>query len=177
MKRTILLVFTAIVFVTGLTIFIMNLNAKNSEVSIRNQIAAQQTDIGNYYDKMWKILKQKAGVTDQYKNAFKDIYTGLITGRYSGSSKDGSLMKLIVESNPNFDVSLYKDLMNSIEIERTGFYNEQRTLIDLNREHENLLAMAPSSWFLSSAPHVAIHLVTSDKTQSILSTGRDNDVN
>jgi len=173
MKKLISLTATGIVALILIILVVMNFNAKNKEVDLRNQISAKQTNLSNYYDKMWKILKQKAGVADKYKTAFKDIYTGLIVGRYS---KGNEILKFVQESNPNFDASLYKDLMNSIEIERTGFYNEQRELIDLNREHENLLTMVPSAWFLSSAPHIKVKIVTSDKTEQVIESGHDNDI-
>lgn len=175
MKRLIILSGLGIVLVAVFTIVMMYFSATNREIDLSTQISAQKTVLGNYYDKMWKILKQKAGVTEQYRGAFKDIYTGLIAGRYSGGKNDGSLLKMIHESNPTFDASLYKDLMNSIEIERTGFYNEQNRLIDLGREHDNLLRKAPSRWFIS-AQHIPIKIITSAKTEEIMQSGQDNDI-
>ena len=174
MKRLIILSGLGIVLVAVFTIVIMYFSATNREIDLSTQISAQKTVLGNYYDKMWKILKQKAGVTEQYRGAFKDIYTGLIAGRYSNSN-DGTLMKMIQESNPNFDASLYKDLMNSIEIERTGFYNEQNRLIDLGREHDNLLRKAPSRWFIS-AQHIPIKIITSQTTEDVMRSGQDNNI-
>jgi len=124
---------------------------------------------------MWKILKQKAGVTDQYKNAFKEIYPKLIEGRYSQG--DGSLMKWVQESNPTFDASMYKDLMKSIEIERTGFFNEQSILIDMQREHKTYLLKAPSRWFLDdNLKPVEIKVITSSKTDEVYRTGKEDDI-
>jgi hypothetical protein len=124
---------------------------------------------------MWKILKQKAGVTDQYKQAFNEIYPKLIEGRYSKG--DGSLMKWITESNPQFDASMYKDLMKSIEVERTGFFNEQSVLIDMQREHSAFLQKVPNRWFLSAnLKPVEIKVITSADTKETYSTGEENNV-
>lgn len=128
-----------------------------------------------YFDKMWKILKQKAGVTDQYKQAFSEIYPKLIEGRYSKG--DGSLMKWITESNPQFDASMYKDLMKSIEIERNGFFNEQSVLIDMQREHAVYIKKVPNRWFLSSnLKPVEIKIITSGATKETYRTGEENDI-
>jgi hypothetical protein len=117
----------------GLITALTYVSSSNSEISLKNHIEAQQKVCEAFYDKLWKIISQKAQVADQYKNAFKEIYPALIEGRY-GNEKGGTLMKWIQESNPTFDVSLYKDLMSSIEAERTGFFMEQKKLIDLDRE-------------------------------------------
>lgn len=154
---------------------IIGVSASNSEIKIKNQITAQQDVCKSYYDKLWKVLQQKAGVADQYRDAFAKIYPDLIKGRY-GNEQGGSLMKLVQESNPNFDASLYKDLMSSIEAERAGFFMEQKKLIDLDREHKNIRQTFPSSMFIGSRPDVPITIVTSDKTDAVYTTGKENDV-
>ena len=137
MNKIIALVAVGILLFSTLVIGIMYVNYNNAEVSLRNQAEAQRGKIEATYDQMWKIIQQKAQVPEQYKEAFKEIYTPLIEGRYSKG--DGSLMKWITESNPTFDSSLYKDLMKSIEIERTGFTTSQSRMLDIIREHQTLL--------------------------------------
>ena len=159
----------------GLSIFSMWVSANNKEISLKNHIEAQQKVCESYYDKLWKVLQQKAQVADQYKTAFKEIYPALIEGRY-GNEKGGTLMKWIQESNPTFDVSLYKDLMSSIEAERAGFFMEQKKLIDLDREHKVLRQSFPASMFIGSRPDVKITIVTSEKTAEVYKTGKENDV-
>jgi hypothetical protein len=86
-------------------------------------------------------------------------------------------MKWVQESNPTFDVSLYQSLMRSIEVERTGFFNEQSTLIDMQREHKVYLQKAPNRWFLEdSLKPVEIKVITSSKTDEVYRTGREDDI-
>lgn len=161
--------------VVALIIFSMSISYSNQEIDLRTTTIAQQDKCKAYFDKMWKILKEKAGVADQYKEAFKEIYPALIAGRYSQG--DGTLMKWITESNPTFDASMYKDVMQSIEIERTGYFNEQSRLIDMQREHAVLLKKAPSRWFLNDTlKPVAIIIVTSKNTKDAYVTGEENDI-
>jgi len=175
-KGTIIGLSIAILFsVLGIVWFSLSVSTTNKEIDLRTTTIAQQDKCKAYFDKMWKILQQKAGVADQYKEAFKEIYPKMIEGRYSKG--DGSLMKWITESNPQFDVSLYKDLMQSIEIERTGYFNEQTRLIDLQREHSALLQKIPSKWFLNDTlKPVSIIIVTSSSTKDAYATGEENDV-
>jgi len=161
--------------VVGIIWFSMSVTYTNKEIDLRATTVAQQDKCKVYFDKMWKILQQKAQIADQYKEAFKDIYPKLIEGRYSKG--DGTLMKWITESNPTFDVSLYKELMQSIEIERTGYFNEQSTLIDMQREHAVLLKKIPSKWFMNDTlKPVEIIIVTSKSTKEAYVTGEENDV-
>jgi hypothetical protein len=101
---------------------------------------------------MWEILQSKAGVATEYKEGFKEIYVPLIEGRYSKG--DGTLMKWITESNPQFDPSLYKDLMTAIEGQRNGFFLEQTKLIDIDREHKTLRAMFPASLIIGKRNNI-----------------------
>lgn len=146
----------------------------NREIALRQQAEAQRGKIEGVHDKMWKVLQQKAQVTDEYKSAFESIYPKLIEGRYSKG--DGSLMKWIKESNPNFDVSLYKDLMQSIEIQRSEFQTSQERMLDIIREHETLVKTYPAKWFISDTKPIEYKVISSSKTKMIMQLGEDNDV-
>ena len=175
-KNTIIALSLVILFsVVGIIWFTMYTSTTNKEIDLRTTTVAQQDKCKAYFDKMWKILQEQAQVADQYKEAFKEIYPALIEGRYSKG--DGSLMKWITESNPEFKTSMYEKVMQSIEIERTGYFNEQTRLIDLQREHAALLQKIPSKWFLNdSLKPVAIMIVTSKNTKDAYVTGEENDV-
>ncbi len=175
MKKAIVIGVSVFIGLFLIIIVSMNFSTQNTEIDLRTITLAQNKKCEAYFDKMWKILKQKAGVTDQYKQAFSEIYPKLIEGRYSKG--DGSLMKWVTESNPTFDASMYKDLMKSIEIERTGFFNEQSYLIDKQREHESFIKKAPNRWFLNDTiKPVEIKIITSLSTKEAYATGEENDV-
>ena len=80
----------------------------NKEVALRKEINAQKGKIESVHDKMWKVIQQKAEVSDQYRETFEKIYPELISGRYANDANNA--MKWIQEANPDFDTSLYKDL-------------------------------------------------------------------
>jgi hypothetical protein len=154
---------------------IIGISAHNKEIRLRSQITAQKQVCEVFYDKLWKVIAQKAQVANQYKDSFKEIYPQLIAGRY-GNEKGGSLMKWITENNPKFDVSLYKDLMVSIEAERAGFFMEQKLLFDLNNEHRIIRKTFPESMFIGSREDIEITIVSSDATKKVMETGKENDI-
>lgn len=164
----------AIVLLVGI-VALMYVSASNSEVRLRNAVTAQQKANETSFDTCWKIIQQQAQVTDKYKDGFKEIYTGLMEGRHY--EKGGSLFKFVTEANPNFDVQLFVKLSTSIEAQRTVFKRDQQKLIDMKREHDNLLTTIPSTWFVGSRPPVDIKIVTSSKTDDAFRSGKEDDIN
>jgi hypothetical protein len=148
------------------------MSATNREASLRNRFDAKQKANEASFDTMWKVIEQKGGVAANYKDAFKDIFTGLIAGRYSGDKSP--LLKFIVESNPRFDSALYKSVASSIESERHRFLKDQQLLLDIKREHDDLRTRFPSRLFVGGAAPLEPHLVTSDRTEEVFRTGKEN---
>lgn len=147
----------------------------NSEVALRNEVEANIQDLENVYDKMWKIISQKAQISQEYKSSFDKIYTHIMDSRYDKS--DGTLMKWIQESNPNFDVSLYKDLSQSVEILRTEFANKQTTIIDKIREHKTMCETMPGCWLISNKTPIKFEVISSTRSRDVMQTKIDDDVN
>lgn len=152
----------------------MYFSYNNTDARLRAQVEAQRGKVEGVHDKMWKVLQQKAQVSNEYKDAFAEIYPELIEGRYSQG--DGSLMKWITEANPTFDTSLYKDLMLSIELLRTEFEKTQSRLIDMIREHNVLLNTVPSKWFIANKEKIEYTIISSTQTKIVMQTGIDDNI-
>lgn len=167
------IVIASIVLLLTITFGIMYASTSNKEIGLRNRAETQRKKVEIVYDQMWKIIRDKAKVTDNYKDAFKDIYTGIISGRYDKG--DGALLKFVTESNPNFDISLYSSLMQSIEAERNNFTVAQSAMIDIIREHDNLLQKFPSSIFIGSRPRIEYTVISSTKSKEVMQSGKDDE--
>lgn len=160
--------------VLGAILLFMYVGYSNSEVQLRNQITAKQKANEASFDTCWKIIKQQAQVAETYKDGFKEIYVGLMEGRHY--EKGGALMKFITEANPAFDIRLFEKVSNSIEAQRTSFLRDQQQLLDLKREHDNLLDVLPGSIFVGGRPRIEVKIITSGATQETFRTGEENDV-
>ena len=147
------------------------LSATNREASLRNRFVAQQKANEASFDAMWKIIQQKGQVADQYKSGFKEVYKEIMDGRYKEGG--GSLLKFITESNPQFSVSLYKSLSASIEGERKRFLRDQQVLLDIKREHDDVLTRFPSRLFVGDRPPLDAVIVTSEKTEDAFKSRRE----
>lgn len=148
----------------------------NREVDLRTQVEASQLANQAVYDRVWKTIAQQAGVADKYQESFRGIYKDIMNAR--NPEGQGTLLKFITESNPNFDASLFSTLMTSIESNRRDFEREQKTLIDINREHSKLLRTFPSNLYMMmlGRKEIVIQLVTSSRTDDAFKTGQDNNV-
>ena len=142
------------------------------ELSLKAEASKQLGVIELTHDKMFKILQQKAGVTKEYRSSFDSIYTHIIAGRYQNDQ--GSFMKWIKESNPEFDSSLYRDLMASIESERTEFLKAQTRILDISREHEELIKTVPGRWFLSGREPIEYEPISSTYSKEVMKTKIDD---
>ena len=169
MKKSIIVLVLGVLGLLALIAVIMNFSYKNSEIRLREQITSKIEVNKSSYTKMWEIITTQANVADKYSKDFKEIYPQLISGRYSNGG--GQLMQWIQEHNPNFDTSLYKKLMRSVEAQRESFHTNQVQLQDLSREHNTLLKVFPSSLFLSDIKPIDVPNVINVETQKAFETG------
>ena len=156
-----------------LILLIMFFTYNNKEIYLRKEADAQRKKIESTHDKMWKVIKQKAEVSDKYRETFERVYPEIIAGRYSDGS---SAMKWIQEANPNFDTSLYNDLMQAIEIQRTHLHNAQTRMLDVIRERASLIESYPSRWFITNKSEIEYEVISSTKTYNVVETRVDDDV-
>lgn len=156
-----------------LVLLIMFFTYNNKEIYLRKEADAQRKKIESTHDKMWKVIKQKAEVSDKYRETFERVYPEIIAGRYSDGS---SAMKWIQEANPNFDTSLYNDLMQAIEIQRTHLHNAQTRMLDVIRERASLIESYPSRWFITNKSEIEYEMISSTKTHNVVETRVDDDM-
>lgn len=168
-----LIVIIVIAAVVVIIYFGLYFSYNNREINLRKEAEAQRQKIESTYDKMWKIIKQKAEVSDKYRETFERVYPEIISGRYKS---DSTMMNWIQEANPNFDTSLYNDLMQAIEIQRTHLHNAQTRMLDVIREREALIESYPSRWFVSNKSKIEYEVISSTHSKTIMETHLDDDV-
>jgi hypothetical protein len=175
MNKTVIAVIAGIgLLIVGTLFAATYFSYSNQEVRLVNQLKAEQKNSQVTFDTTWKIIQQSFGVAESYKDGFKEVYTSIMEARYEGKNP---LFNFVTESTgANFDPSVYATVQRQIESQRINFQNQQRKLIDLKREHDNLLTVFPSSLFVGGRPEFEIQIVTSSKTEKAFSTGREDDI-
>lgn len=165
----------AFMMLTLLVIFIMNISYQNAYERIDQDILSQYKKVESNYEKMSRVILQQAGIVNKYSTDFKDIYKGMMQGRYG---KDGSkaMFQWIKEQNPQIDAGVYKKLMTTVEAQRTGFDRMQSKIAMMVAESNKMLKTAPSKWFVDGIIKEA-KIVSSSNTKVIMETGIDDSSN
>ena len=154
---------------------VWGVQTSNSEIRLRNTIGGENKVVEAYFDKMWKIIKQQAGVTEEYKDSFHLIYKDLMAGRYSGEGK-GEMMLWIKEQNPQFETTLFEKLMVTIEAQREGFFVQQKKVVDMVITHKNMIETFPSSMILGERPLIVYEVISSTTSKQVMETRTEDDI-
>lgn len=173
--KNLTLIVTAITVALLLLIGLMTYATySNQEVRLRSQFNARQDANRATYDNMWKTIGQSAQVTASQKQALSDIIVGNSQAR-AGNGPDKAVVKWIKEAVPNVDLRTFENLQNIIVSSRQSFTNDQVALLDIKREHDNLLQTFPASLIVGGRPPLVVKLVTSTRTEASFESGRDDD--
>lgn len=154
----------------------------NEQNVLKQQILAKQKNNQSEFDNMWKKIKQVSNVSDKYKNGFVESLTSYANAR--GSKGGGSVQNATVSINalheaiPNLSADTYKQLNNIISSSRDRFTEQQKQLLDMEREYNTLITRFPNVVIFKVMNISEIHtkIVTSDKTDKAFETGKDNDI-
>jgi len=149
------------------------ISAKNAEVLLRNQFNAQVSANKVTYDEVTKVIFGKAKVSQQYAEDFEKAYVGLMNARYEGKNP---MMNWIQEKNPDFDASMFKEVQATIESLRAKFTREQKKLIDLKRQHDDMRLYFPNSIWMGifGVKELELKIVTSARVEKSFDSGVDN---
>lgn len=142
-KGTMISIGIAIVVVVGsVGVGASLLNTRKVAVGLEESIQTQLVANKSNYDSMVKSAKEMAQVTGKYADDFERIYKGLVDGRYSGEEGQKQLeilFKVIHESNPNLDPTVYTTLQRELSANRKTFDNKQAMISDKIREYNTYI--------------------------------------
>jgi len=170
-----LLVLSGIITIPGMALW----NHRNVAVSLEQKIDSQLQANKSEYDSMWKKFQEEAQVTELQATQFKEVYDGLIQGRYSNEGEvvaTQNLFKVIKEDNPNMDTSVYSRLQQDIINSRDSFNNSQKKVLDVIREYNTYIEKKPIMKLITGREQkdMSKYIVTSDKTDKAFDSGNDN---
>lgn len=167
------LILVVIAMFIGLFLFIIRIQVNNKDSDIRTQVKAQQSANMIVKDKVKRILRQQANVTETGLQKFEDIYTKIYDSRYKD---ENLLMKFVNEQNPTLPTESLNKLMDNVYALESEFALVQKKLTDIKREHDKLLLKEPGCWFLKNKDTLAIVIVTTSSTKQSFATGIDDDL-
>lgn len=167
----------AIIFV--IAIFATFVSFSNNEIELRTTFEQKIDERTAFYDKMYKIITQQTQIAVKNDESFRQNINIIMEGR---KDAEGVFMKWIQETNPNANYNevsaLYKDLSRSVEAQREGFFNEEKVLQDVVRQHKNHIQKFPNSFYNMFMGRQALQYkpIQSSLTEEIMRTGKDDNI-
>lgn len=149
------------------------INLFNKEKMLRNQVAAQQKTNEASFDKMWKIIQSQTKVSEKERESFRATYVDIMQAT-KGVVGQASLAAFFTQSKIDVNNELFSKLMTTIESQRESFYRDQKLLLDIQLQHNNLISTFPGNLFGFEPLNVKI--VTSSKASDAFETGEENEI-
>ena len=181
MSRKLIVLLSTIAISSIVVIMIVGsfLSFSNGEIDLKNRFTQKMTERTAFYDKMWKTISQKSQIALKNDSSFYRNVNAIMQNRKDAGDL---FMKWVQESNPNANYdqvsALYQDLSRSVEGQRDEFFMEEKMIQNVVMEHNNLIEKFPGSLWNSflGRKHLEYKPITSDRTDEVMSTGKDNDV-
>lgn len=151
----------------------------NTEIDLRNTFDQKIEERTSFYDKMYKVISQKSQIAVKNDESFRQNINIIMEGRKDAPQV---FMKWITETNPNANYNevseLYKDLSRSVEAQREGFFNQEKVIQDVVRQHKNHIQKFPNSFYNVFMGRQALIYkpITSSITDEVMKTGKDDNV-
>lgn len=151
----------------------------NNEIDLRTTFEQKIQERTSFYDKMYKVISQKSQIAVKNDESFRKNINIIMEGRKDAPQV---FMKWITESNPNANYSevsvLYRDLSRAVEAQREGFFNQEKVLQDVVRQHKNLVQKFPGSLYNAFMGRVPLEYkpIQSSLTEEVMRTGKDDNV-
>jgi hypothetical protein len=151
----------------------------NTEIDLRNTFDQKIEERTSFYDKMYKVIAQKTQIAVKNDESFRQNINIIMEGRKDAPQV---FMKWITESNPNANYSevsvLYQDLSRSVEAQREGFFNEEKVIQDVVKQHKNHIQKFPNSFYniFMGRQALVYKPITSTRTDEVMRTGKDDNV-
>ena len=165
----------SVAMIVGIVTSMSVVGTLDGEVSVRKAQEAQVLSNEAAFDKMWKIISQKAQIAKTSRETQIQLVEALVSGR------GASFINAVKEQNPDsaFNMEQFTALGNSIEAQREWFFREQQKLIDLTKRQQEMFESTWSGFILGFTAREALPdptIVSSTKSKQVMETGEDNDV-
>ncbi len=144
----------------GIAAYALSALYNRQDKLLRDEAEAHRKILEGTYDQIWTNIKLRAGVSEEYRRQFNNIYPDLL----DKSIDNEHFIDRILECNPDFDPQEYVPLLEMIVQSREKFIDHQLRMERLIREHRLLVAGWPARWLLRDKS--AIYYVPMDTDYS-----------
>lgn len=128
----------------GIAAWVLSVYYNKQEKKLRDEAEAHRKILDGTYDRIWSNIKQRAGIKEEHRRTFNDIYPDLL----DQSINNEVFVDWILECNPDFDPNEYVPLLENIALDRQKFISHQSRMLSLIKEHRILVSGIPAKWLI-----------------------------
>jgi hypothetical protein len=149
--------------------FVLDIHYNNLHIEYHNLYVADSAKIENRLYTMWGVIRDKYSIKEDYFKEFREI--AIIHA--NAFKQEGVVARWIHTNFQQLDASVYREVMQSIESERLGLENSQNDILNVCKFHNDLITKRISCWFIADKTPLNWVLISSEETQEIMKTRRD----
>ena len=128
----------------GIVAYFLSLHYNRQDKQLRDEAEAHRKILEGTYDYIWTQIKLRAGIKEEYRRSFNNIYPDLL----NKSIDNEGFVNWILDCNLDFDPQEYKPLLELIVMAREKFVFHQMRMEHLIHEHRILLSSKPAKWLI-----------------------------
>jgi len=154
-----------------LSVLLYAVQIYNRSVGLENQFKASLENREALYDNMVKQITEKLGIAKYERATVVALIDNAVKGR-----DGGTLFKSVNEQYPQVSPAAFMEVMATISGKRDEFTRSQQTLMQLQKEFNDMRTQFPYSLIVGGKPELKFDIVSSDATKNIMKTGVDNSI-
>jgi Tfp pilus assembly protein PilE len=170
--KAIALVVVAFIAIMGLVTFSQYTSVYDRDAELRATFKAELANREGQFDAFKNTMKDFGGLKKSKENTIKELYATVVTGR-PGQSPNAAMLTFVKESNPNYDESIYTNMMQQVKALRMDYANVQKRLADVKNQHDQLRTKFWSRMFLSNNSELKYEVTSTAQTKETMRTGVD----
>lgn len=150
----------------------------NTAKNLKLTYEAKEKSNTAVFDNMWKTIQQTSQIPGEKAKQVKEILSAYVSGR--GGNDAGKVVTMIREAVPGIELPEYGQLMNIITGSRNTWTTNQRELVNVANEYNKYITDIGLVRFVAVSiggfQKIEPKVITSDKTEGVFSSQKDNDV-
>lgn len=149
----------------------------NTAKNLKLAYEAKEKANSAVFDNMFKVIAQNSQIPGEKAKQIKSILEVYVGGR--GGNDAGKVVTMIREAVPNIELPEYGQLMNIITGARNTWTRNQEEIVNVANEYNKYITdvgpIRSVVVIMTGFQKVDPKVITSDKTEEVFSSQRDND--
>lgn len=143
-------------------------------------INAKYKNLENVLSSGYQQISGVAQVTEMAKDDLKEVFVAAITAR-EGEEGSRAVFKMITESNPNVDASLYREVQRVVQATKKEYQSEQTAFLTQKAQYQEALGTVWGGMWLKFAGYPktdldSLKIVTTGRAANAFVTGVEEEI-